>query len=249
MTTTRPAVRRKTTSVRRDYLVYTMGLGMIILAVGLTVGYMFGTQSKAGGGQTNAVIPDARYSSADPAGTLPAHDNSRYPVTVDDDPAVGPIDAPITIIEFGDFECPFCKLFHDEVYPALMAAYPNQIRFVFRDYAITAVHPHAQSAAEAANCAHEQGKFWEFHDALYARQGELGAALYGELSSALGLNQTKFVECLNLGRYANEVRKDYGDAVYLGIRGTPTFFINGRPLVGAQRLEAFQALINEELGR
>ena len=247
--TTRPATRRKTTPNRRDNIVYAIGFGLIVLSIGVTLGYMFGSQSNRGGGQANAIIPDARYSSADPVETLPATDDSRYPVTTDDDPAVGPIDAPITIIEFGDFECPFCKLFHDEVYSALMAAYPDQIRFVFRDYAITAVHPHAQSAAEAANCANEQGKYWEYHDGLYVRQSDLGTELYAELSGSLGLDHNKFVECLNLGRYANEVRKDYGDAVNLGIRGTPTFFINGRPLVGAQRLEAFQAVINEELGK
>ncbi|MFQ5409418.1 MAG: DsbA family protein [Anaerolineales bacterium] len=173
---------------------------------------------------------------------------SRFNVSVDDDPAVGVAGAPVTIIEFSDFECPFCGRFHDTTFTALLQRYPDQILFVYRDFPLTSIHPNAQRAAEAAQCANEQGQFWAFHDLLFRNQQHLGNAdLYTEAAQALSLEMDAFNECVANRRYEAEVTADYNAARALGITGTPTFFINGRPLVGAQPLEAFVSIIDEEL--
>ena len=173
---------------------------------------------------------------------------ARFEVGIDDDPAIGVAGAPITIIEFSDFECPFCQRFHDQTFRAILESYPGQILFVYRDFPLTSIHPNAQRAAEAAQCAFEQGKYWEFHNALFRNQQHLGNLdLYSEMAIALEMDQERFSECIESNRYADEVTADFNDARALGITGTPTFFINGRPLVGAQPLEVFVQIIEEEL--
>ncbi len=173
---------------------------------------------------------------------------TRFEVGIDDDPAIGVAGAPITIIEFSDFECPFCQRFHDQTFQAILESYPGQILFVYRDFPLASIHPNAQKAAEAAQCAFEQGKYWEFHNALFRNQQHLGnLELYTELAVALEMDQERFNECFESNRYADEVTADFNDARALGITGTPTFFINGRPLVGAQPLDVFVQIIEEEL--
>ncbi len=161
--------------------------------------------------------------------------------------ALGPEGAPITIIEFSDYQCPFCRQFHEETFQSLLDAYPDQIRFVYRDFPLTGVHPEAQPAAEAARCASDQGRFWDYHHALFENQEALGPGLYMEIATALGLDQETFEICMNSGRHTDEVMADTFDGLNLGLEGTPTFFINGRRLVGAQPLSAFTAIIDEEL--
>ena len=109
------------------------------------------------------------------------------------------------------------------------------------------IHPNARPAAEAAQCAFSQGKFWEFHGGIFQNQSRLGEALYLELASELGLDQAEFEQCINSGRFADEVTADMNAARELGITGTPHFFVNGRPLVGAQPLQAFVAIVKMEL--
>jgi protein-disulfide isomerase len=170
----------------------------------------------------------------------------RVNVSTDDDPAVGPPDAPITIIEFSDFQCPYCASWYTQVYEQLMAAYPNQIRFVYRDLPLP-FHPEAVPAAEAANCAGEQGAYWQFHDALFGGLYSLERGGYEEIATDLGLNKAAFIACLDDHRYQAEVQADYADATSAGLTGTPSFVINGRVLVGAQPLSAFKQIIDEEL--
>jgi len=171
----------------------------------------------------------------------------RYPVPVDDDPAFGPENAPITIIEFSDYQCPYCKRWFDDVYAKLKEAYPDQVRFVFRDFPLTSIHPEAQPAAEAANCANEQGVYWEYHDKLFGGGEELGQAAYEKYAGQLSLDMTRFKQCLAERRYQKEVEADLDYAANLGINSTPTFFINGIPVIGAQPFEVFQYVIDKEL--
>lgn len=170
-------------------------------------------------------------------------------VATDGDPQKGPEDAKVVIVEFSDFQCPYCKRFRDTTLDALLEKYADNVRFVYRDYPLPAsMHPEAQNAAEAAECANEQGKFWEMHDLLYANQVTLGEAAYKDFAKQLGLDTQKFDECLSSHKYADEVAADQKDGESYGVTGTPTFFINGWRLVGAQPTSEFEKLIDQELG-
>ena len=171
----------------------------------------------------------------------------RYDVPVDDDPILGPKKAEITLIEFSDYECPYCQKWHNEVFERLMDEFPGKIRFVYRDFPLSSIHPNAEPAAEAANCAFEQGKFWEFHDKLFGGELGLGASAYMQYAQELGLDMNKFEECFDSARYQQEVRADLEWATNLGVRSTPTFFLNGIPIVGAQPFEVFKQVVEKEL--
>lgn len=164
-------------------------------------------------------------------------------------PAKGSEGAPITIIEFSDFQCSYCRKFWKETLPRLEAEYvkPGKIRFVYRHLAI--LGEQSVSAGQAAECAREQGKFWEYHDKLFAGQGPFAFAA-GNLkryAKDLGLDSVAFDRCLDSGKYAQRVDTETGVGKMLGLRGTPSFFINGRPLIGAHPFETFQLVIEEEL--
>ena len=152
----------------------------------------------------------------------------------DDDPSWGPVDAPVTIIEFSDYQCPYCKRFHDETLPQIQAIYEGQVRFVYRDFPLTSIHPHAQKAAEASECADDQGRFWDYHDLLWTNQQDLDVASLKAYAGELGLDTATFDDCLESGKNAQEVQKDYSDGVSYGVQGTPSFFINDVKVQGAQ---------------
>jgi protein-disulfide isomerase len=172
---------------------------------------------------------------------------TRYDVPVDDDPALGPADAPITIVEFSDFECPFCQKWNAEVFGKIKEQYSDQVRIVYRDFPLESIHANAFPAAEAANCANEQGAFWPYHDKLFSMEKGLSQQAYTQYASDLGLNLDDFSACLESGKYKQEVQADFDFAANLGVRSTPTFFINGIALVGAQPFEVFQEVIEKEL--
>ncbi|HET7011032.1 MAG TPA: thioredoxin domain-containing protein [Anaerolineales bacterium] len=178
---------------------------------------------------------------APPAANAP----QRFDVSVDDDPSLGPDDAPVTIIEFSDFNCPYCRRFHVETFPGLMEAYEGKIRFVYRDFPITSAE--SSVAAQAANCAGRQGKYWEFHDALFSGSLGLSRDAYQGYAGQLGMDVTALNACLDSGDELAEVQSDARAASQLGVTGTPTFFVNGLPLVGAQPMEQFSLLIEGEL--
>ena len=177
--------------------------------------------------------------------TLPPPDAPVMTIPVGDDPAWGSPAAPVTIVEFADFECPACK---DSlpVLRQLRDLYKDQVRLVYRDFPLSS-HPQARPAAEAAHCAHEQGKFWAYHDALFAQAPDLKPSDYVTLADRLGLNQAEFTACLAGTRPKAAVAKDLADAQSLGLSGTPTFFINGRYLSGFQSLETLRQHIDREL--
>ncbi len=170
----------------------------------------------------------------------------RFDVSTDGDPSVGPDDAPVTIVEFSDFNCPYCRKFHQETFEPLMSTYGDRIRFVYRDFPITSAESFV--AAQAANCAGRQGAYWPFHDALFSGGLGLGRAAYEAYAQQLGLDVQALGACLDSGEEAAEVTADARTASELGVTGTPTFFINGIPLVGAQPLSEFSRVIEDELG-
>jgi len=178
-----------------------------------------------------------------PLGTL------AVPNVSDDDPAQGSNDAPVTIIEFSDFQCPYSKKYYDEILPIILSEYGDKIQYVYRDFPLISIHPQAQKAAEAAQCAFEQGKFLEYHNMLYENQGKLELANLKAYAAVLGLNESEFNLCLDSGKYAREVEKDVEDGRNYGVTGSPTFLINGRKLVGAQPFSTFQKVIEEELAK
>ncbi len=177
----------------------------------------------------------------------PPKELKRYDVPTDDDYIYGPNDAPITLIEFSDFQCPYCSKWYVDVFQRLLDTYPDKIRFVYRDFPLTNIHPEAVPAASAANCAGEQGKYYEYHNALFSGKYSLGAAAYPKYAADLKLDAAKFKDCIQSERLIPEVMDDLDWATNLGVQSTPTFFINGIPVVGAQPFETFQMIIDWEL--
>ena len=170
----------------------------------------------------------------------------RVEVSPGDDPSLGPSDAPITIIEFSDFNCPFCQRWHNETFQELLNAYPEQIRFVYKDFPVVGGGTVGMSAAQAANCAGEQGAYWEFHAALFSGSQPFNRSGYQAYAAETGIDAEALLACIDSGRHAEEITDDLQYGAGLGI--TPTFFINGIPLVGAQPLLRFIEIINQELG-
>jgi protein-disulfide isomerase len=162
-------------------------------------------------------------------------------------PAKGPADAPVTIVEFSDFECPFCS----RVVPTLEqveANYGDKVRIVFRQFPL-AMHANAQKAAEASLCARDQGKFWEMHDAMFEDQKALGVAQLKATAGELGLDAESFAQCLDSGEYADEVQADLRAGAEAGVSGTPALFINGQMVAGAVPYEQLAEVIDAELKR
>ena len=159
----------------------------------------------------------------------------------------GPADAPIVIVEYSDFECPYCARAQGAVQQVL-EAYGDDVRLVYRDFPLR-MHEHAPLAAQAARCAHEQGRFWDYHDELFRNHRELTPADLRRHAASVGLDAGAFDACLDSGRHAAAVDLDMASGERLGVSGTPAFFINGRLLSGAQPLAAFAQIIDEELRR
>ncbi|OGY42697.1 MAG: hypothetical protein A2Y67_01385 [Candidatus Buchananbacteria bacterium RBG_13_39_9] len=163
-----------------------------------------------------------------------------------DDPSLGPAEAKIIIVEFADFQCPYCK----EAYPIvrrLHEIYPKDVKIIFRDFPNTSDHPDALNSALAANCAADQGKFWEMHDLIFANQSNLSAANLSLLISQLGLDLNQYNQCFSKQKYTNEIFNDLQDGIKLDVSGTPTFFINGVKVPGVISLENFKQVIDKFL--
>jgi protein-disulfide isomerase len=162
-------------------------------------------------------------------------------------PSRGPAQATVEVIEFSDFQCPYCLRAHPIVAQVLQT-YGDRIRFVYRNFPLPN-HPDARPAAEAGDCAAEQGKFWPYYDRLFDHQDQLSVPDLKQHAAVLGLDAARFTACVDSRKYKNEVDADIAAGNDVGVTGTPAFFINGRPLDGAQPFEAFKAIIDEELAR
>lgn len=233
--------------------IFTPVVLIVGIALGALFGYLYWGRDLA---ETKLALAEAQEASqtaavANPGDSAAAQTQQqevrRYDVPEDDDPVYGPDDAPITIIEFSDYQCPYCQRWHEQVFLRLRDEYPETVRVVFRDFPLTSIHPEAIPAAEAANCADEQDAYWEYHDALFSGQYGLGSEAYLSYASELELDTDSFEECLESGRHNEEVMADFSYAAGLGVQSTPTFFLNGIPIVGAQPYEVFQQIIEQEL--
>ncbi len=162
-----------------------------------------------------------------------------------DGPARGRADAPVTIVEFSDYQCPFCKRVEPTV-EAVLKKYPDQVRFVFRHFPLEQIHPRARPAAEAALCAHDQGKFWEFHEKVFAGE-KLEEVNLVEYATAVGLDADKFKACIAERKFKDQVDADMKAGREAGVSGTPAFFVNGIMMSGAKPVEEFAEVIEREL--
>ena len=170
----------------------------------------------------------------------------RTEVTFGPDRLLGDPEAPVTIVEFADYQCPYCKS-ADATVRNLLKKYPCKVRLAFRDYPLSSIHPNAQLAAEATACAAKAGKFWEFHDALFADQSRLDASNLVTTAKDLGLNPDAFQTCLSSHEFTQRVAADQQDGAKAGVTATPAFFVNGVFLNGAQPEAEFAKLIDAEL--
>jgi len=170
----------------------------------------------------------------------------RAEVSIAGEPFKGSEKARVTIVKFEDFHCPFCKQ-AQPTFNELLSRYNGQVRLVHKDLPLDSLHPRARQAAEAARCAYEQGKFWEYHDKLYANSPKASADDLKSYAKEVGLNVDSFDRCFASGKYKEVVQQDLNEGAQLGLTGTPTIFINGREIPGNQPLKAFEAIIDEEL--
>ena len=173
---------------------------------------------------------------------------NQFNLATEDDPSIGPKDAKVVVVEFSDFQCPYCA----EVYPVikeLARKYKDQVLFVYRDFPLIDTHPQATLAALAANCSQEQGKFWEMHDRIFENQDKLNEVNLASWAVQIGLNSLQFSSCMGSGKYLPEIEADLQEGIAFGVEATPTFFINGRILRGAQSLATFESIILAELTR
>ena len=223
-------------------------LGVLLVISIFTSGFGYGS---AGGTLTGNAVRDVPSQPTANDGPAPGE---RVKVSVDDDPYLGNKDAKVTIIEFSDFQCPFCGRFYQSAEKQIIEDYvkTGKATFVYRDFPLTSIHPDAQKAAEAGECADEQGKFWEYHDMLFEKQDDwtgVGVSKFKQYAVDLKLDTKKFNDCLDTGKYASEVKKDADDAVAAGARGTPATYVNGILVSGAQPFENFKQVIDAELAK
>lgn len=234
-------------------------LVVLAFATGLFLGYIVWGHAPAEPTPIAQAAPPAALPSQAPVATpVPV----KYNITTDGFPSIGPADAPIVIVEFSDYQCPYCTQWHDSTYQPLMAAYPGKIRLVYRNYPLP-FHQNAFKAAEAAMCAGDQNAYWQYHDKLFANNDQLNnqtgtvldTSFYVNLASDLKLDTTAFQNCLTSDKHKQDVQSDIDYANSLppdssgqpAVGGTPTFFINGYQVVGAMPLAYFQQIINAQL--
>jgi protein-disulfide isomerase len=206
-----------------------------IFLFGLGVGYLIwgldGSPSEAGTAQATETEP------------------VRYTISIDDDPFLGPENAPVTLIMFSDYQCTYCQKWYIEVFIPLMKTYEGKIRFVYRDFPLSSIHASATTTAEAANCAGDQEKYWAFFNAVFSSSDPLNDTTIQNYATAINLDLELFNQCLSTHKYQAEVEADFSYAAALGVQSTPTFFINGRAVIGAQPYSVFKTLVDQELSK
>ena len=213
---------------------------IILLAVFVWRGGSVPTPGSDGG--TGAVV------AAPSAPSAPSGPPADMKALLDDDAVKGDADAPVTIIEWSDYECPFCGRFYTETFGQIEEQYikTGKVKLVFRDFPLS-FHQQAQKAAEAAECAGEQGKYYEMHNLLFEQGVQGGVPGFKGYARQLSLDQAKFDSCLDTGKMAQEVQKDMADGGRAGIQGTPGFLVNGQLISGAQPFSVFQQAIEAAL--
>jgi protein-disulfide isomerase len=198
-----------------------------------------------------------------PQDVIPSNGASNGSALVDDDVVLGNPNAPVTVVEFGDYQCPFCERLYSGAERQIRETYVKQglVKFVYRDFPLdqtsperpVPLHPYARAAAEAAECARDQDKFWEYHDYLFENQPGIPRMDFVAVAKTLGLQEIQFRSCIETRKYRNEVEKDLQDGIALGVRGTPATFVNGVLVTingqsaGAAPFSIFQAAIEQAL--
>ncbi|MBO9309270.1 MAG: DsbA family protein [Chloroflexi bacterium] len=245
--------------------IYYFGIAVLFFVAGFVVAWVIFTSS--GGNINVAELRNAASEGARSAvqaelallraelGNLAAGNASATPtapakaeIELGNSPFWGPEEAKVTIVGFSDFECSFCARFYRDTYGTLKARYSDRVRFVFKHFPISAIHRNAERAAVAAECANEQGKFWEYHDRLFENQRNLSQDALVSYAKQAGVpDLEQFTACLTTQKYLSTVLADQRQGERLGVRGTPTFFINGLPLVGAQPYSVFEGAIERAL--
>jgi len=212
--------------------IYVLSASILIAAV-LISGAMFYTDSPSSGGDVLGAELEVKKT----------------------DNVIGDKDAPVTIIEYSDFQCPFCRTFYENAYQSIKSEYIDKgiVRLVYRHMPLN-FHAAAVPSAHAVECAAEQDKFWELHDAIFENQTLLGTGTVDYTQEDIrqwvldiGVDASDFDKCMDSDKYVDKIKQDISDAARLGINGTPSFVINGRVIVGAQPFEAFRQVIEAEL--
>ncbi len=222
------------------------------LAVAFIIGFFILLNIIMGGGSFNlakAAKDNNVVLNAAGQPSVPSAEPSGAPVEIkitNSDHVLGSSRAKVTMVEFSDFQCPYCGKFAATV-KKLMTDYKDKVRLVYRHFPLDSIHPNARPAAEAAECAGEQGKFWEYHDQLFAKQEELGDATFTQIATNLKLNTAKFNECLASDKYMAKIDADYQSGIAAGVQGTPHSIVNSTPVSGAVPYEQLKAVIDAEL--
>ena len=200
----------------------------------MTIGDVLGKASKFNANQAVYVL------------LLISFANGHFPVKGDEN-------AKVTIVEFSDFECPFCGRFYTDTLPSLLKDYidTGKVKLYYRHFPL-AFHPQAKPLANVAECANEQDKFWEMHDKIFENNATVSSSTMDTFkgwAADLGLNTSKFNDCVDNSKYEKDIDADTADGTAAGVSGTPTFYINGLQLVGAQPIDAFKKIIDQELAK
>lgn len=222
-------------------------IGFLILLPGAIRGSTVApaTGGSASGGNV-AAAPAPSPAPIPPPSPPPAPSGPVNITVTDQDHIRGAKDAEVTIVEWSDFQCSFCSRFHPSMVRA-MQEYQGKVRWVYRHFPLDSIHPQARPAAEASECAAEQGKFWEFADRLFERQPQIGPDTYKALAKELKLNESKFNECVTSGKYKQHVSDDEQAGLAAGVRGTPGSFVNGIEVPGAVPYEQLKSFIDQAL--
>lgn len=222
------------------FLILVFGL---VVLVGSRTAYFY-WQIKSRGLEVTSLDFSQKFTLGGPAaaGTIPLVAD----VATTDDPSFGKPRAKLTIVEFADFECPYSKE-SSSVVRELSLKYKDQINFIYRDFPLDTIHKYARASAIAAECAAQQGKFWQYHDKLFAASPTLDEETLQTAALQVGLDQEIFSSCLTRRDIQDEVQADYEDGLRAGIRGTPTFFVNGVRVEGAIPKNIFEEIIQKSL--
>ncbi len=254
---------RKRPETARDQVLVPVILIVIGLVIVGGIGYL-GRSARRSVTETSRSAPSPTPRAAAPREVRPARPVAETPTSeifldIRDAPAKGAREARLVLVEFSDYQCPFCARHVRETMPQIEREYvrTGKLRYVFRDFPLEAIHPQAFKAAEAAHCAGAQGKFWKMHDRLFAHPGALRPEDLLAHAEALGLQKGRFQDCLSRGTFAERVRRDLAEGQRVGVRGTPSFFLGfaqpggrvkvARVLRGAHPYEAFRQTIEELL--